>query len=415
LKNTLRQEPVKNTFIYYAALIINIFIGWLITKINTNYLEISAFGQYAFFLTFITLSQAFFSFGVFESNSRLMALTKDSQENSRLLGASLTLALLFSVIASIIIYITGFFVDSIFEVKIAVLCQQFFFGVGFLVLFAHLSLALRGSGRIKSLSMVTVGPRITYLLLLLLILKYGQLSLQLTLSMLFIGLGLFLSIVYFTQKPSFAELNLKIHTIWDEVKSYGRHIYVSTILAYLLTHIDKFIISYYLDEKSMAYYGLAFAISFPLTHFSTSMATSLFSRFAIDDKLTPKVVYTNFAFVSISVIVFIILREPIVIYLFSSDYLPTIELLPPMALGFGFSGLSKPYTLFLMARKQGKQVRNISIVIPVIQIILCIIIIPVYGILGAAWVACFVYALDYILFVISYNRFIRKQHVSIKE
>jgi O-antigen/teichoic acid export membrane protein len=161
----------------------------------------------------------------------------------------------------------------------------------------------------------------------------------------------------------------------------------------------------------MAYYGLAFAISFPLTHFSTSMATSLFNRFAHDERISQKVTIGNLLFVTISVIIFIILREPIVIYLFSSDYLPTIDLLPPLALAFGFSGLSKPYTLFLMARKQGRVVRNISIVIPTLQIILGIIIIPIYGILGAAWIACFVYAMDFILYLIYYNRFVKMQQI----
>jgi O-antigen/teichoic acid export membrane protein len=227
----------------------------------------------------------------------------------------------------------------------------------------------------------------------------------------FFGIGVVLIFGWLSLKPSITAFKQKLRVIRDEVKSYGRHIYLSVIWADLLVHVDKFLISYFLDEQSMAYYGLAFAISFPLTHFSTSLSTSLFNRFATDKKISHKVIYGNLTFVFFSVILFILLREPIVIYLFSSDYLPTIELLPPLALAFGFSGLSKPYTLFLMARKQGKVVRNISILIPTLQIILCIFIIPVYGILGAAWVACFVYAFDFLLFIIFYNRFVRTQMI----
>jgi O-antigen/teichoic acid export membrane protein len=318
------------------------------------------------------------------------------------------LALIFAGIASLVLFLSGTFIDTIFEVKIGSLSQRFFFGIGLFVLISHLSLILRGNGRIKTLSVLTVGSRLVYLVLLIVIIQFSQLTLQITLSMMFIGLVAVLIPGWVFLKPTFKDLQLKMRIISDEVKSYGRHIYVSTIWADLLIHLDKFLISFFLDEQAMAYYGLAFAISFPLSHFSTSMATSLFSRFATDVKITRKVLLGNFSFVSISVIVFILLREPIVLYLFSSHYSPTIALLPPLALAFGFSGLSKPYTLFLMARKQGKVVRNISIVIPTLQIILCIFIIPTYGILGAAWVACFVYALDLALFVIYYNRFIRQ-------
>jgi O-antigen/teichoic acid export membrane protein len=406
VKNTFRQEPVINTFIYYSALIFNIFIGWILTKINTNYLEVSLYGQLVFFIAFISLNRSFFSFGVFESTSRLLAVTKESVENSRLLGSSLIWALIFSLLASLFLYMVGEFVDNIFKVNIGTLCQQFSFGVGLFVLVSHMSLALRGSGRIKTLSVMTVGSRIIYLLLLLLIIQYGKFTLQITLSMMFIGLAVILIFGWLYLRPSFKNLRIKTAVIWEEVKSYGRYIYLSTIWADLLIHVDKFLISYFLDNQAMAYYGLAFAISFPLTHFSTSMATSLFNRFATDEKISQKVILGNLLFVSISVIIFIILRKPIVLYLFSAQYAPTIELLPPLALAFGFAGLSKPFTLFLMARKQGKIVRNISIFIPSLQIILGILIIPVYGLIGAAWVACIVYALDLVLFVIYYKRFV---------
>ena len=406
MKNTFRQEPVINTFIYYSALVFNIFIGWILTKINTNYLEISVYGQLAFFITFISLSRSFFSFGVFESTSRLLAFTNELVKNSRLLGSSLIWALIFSLLASLFLYVAGEIVDNIFKVNIGALCQQFSFGVGLFVLISHMSLVLRGSGRIKTLSVMTVGSRIIYLLLLLLIIQYGQFTLQITLSMMFIGLAAILILGWLYLKPSFKNLRIKTAVIWEEVKSYGRHIYLSTIWADLLIHVDKFLISYFLDAQAMAYYGLAFAISFPLTHFSTSMATSLFNRFATNEKISQKVILGNLLYVSISVFIFIILRKPIVLYLFSTQYAPTIELLPPLALAFGFAGLSKPFTLFLMARKQGKIVRNISIFISSLQIILGILVIPVYGLIGAAWVACIVYALDLILFVIYYKRFV---------
>ena len=408
MKNTLRQEPVKNTFIYYSALISSIFIGWLITKINTNYLEISAYGQYSFFITFIVLSRSFFSFGFFESSSRLLAVSTDKEDRAQLMGAGLSLALVFSLLASLVLFIAGSFVDHIFEVKIGQLCQIFFFGIGIYVLISNLSLILRGSGRIKSLSVMTVSSRLIYLILLLLIIQFGQLTLLNTLWASFIGLAVVIVLGWVSLKPSFKVMRIKINVLWEEVKSYGRHIYVSTIWADLLIHVDKFLISYFLDEQAMAFYGLAFAISFPLSHFSTSMATSLFNRFATDEKISRKVLLSNLLFVSVSVTVFILLREPIVLYFFSANYAPTIELLPLLALAFGFSGLSKPYTLFLMARKQGKVVRNISIVIPTLQIILDIAIIPEYGILGAAWVALFIYILDFLLFVFYYHRFIKR-------
>jgi O-antigen/teichoic acid export membrane protein len=406
VKNTLRQQPVINTIVYFSALLLNIFFGWFLTKINTNHLTVSAYGQLAFFITFISLSRSIFSFGVFESTSRLLAITNEPVEKSRLLGSSLILALVFSLMATSFVYLSGIVIDDIFEVNIGEICQQFSIGVGLFVLLMHMNLALRGTGQIKTLSLMTVGSRLSYLILLLVVIQYGRFSLSATLSMMFAGMTVILILGWLYLKPSFKNLNVRMTIIWREVKSYGRHIYLSSIWSELLIHVDKILISFFLDSQAMAYYGLAFAISFPLTHFSNSMATSLFNRFATDDKLTRKVLLGNLLFVSTTVTLFIILREPIVLYLFSAQYAPTIELLPPLALGFGFSGLSKPFTLFLMAQKQGKIVRNISILLPSLQIMLGIFIIPMYGLIGAAWVACFVYGLDLVLYIITYRRFV---------
>ena len=79
----------------------------------------------------------------------------------------------------------------------------------------------------------------------------------------------------------------------------------------------------------------------------------------------------------------------------------------PLAIAFGFSGLSKPFTHFLMAKGFGKIVRNISIAVPVFNILLNLILIPKYGINGAAWVAFFAYGLDLCLYWYYYNKKIK--------
>ena len=398
---------IFNTLIYYSALIFNIFLGWIITRFNTEYLEVNAYGQFAFFVTLILFTKSLFGFGVFESTSRLLALSKSRIERKNILGTSFLWGLTFALLASFALFLSSELIDAVFKVKIGALCQSFYYGLGLYVLLSHLFLSLRGSGQIKILSFTAISPRIFYLILLILIILEGEFTLSSTLGMMFWGLIISLILVWLLLKPTFGAVRETSYKIWNEVKSYGRHIYVSTIWSELLIHTDKFLISYFLDSMAMAYYGLAFALAFPLSHFSTSLSTSLFQRFANEQRINPKVVLGNMIFVTITVVLFIFLREPIILYLFSEQYMLTIDLLVPLALAFGFSGLSKPYTLYLMAQKQGKVVRNISILIPALQTIISIIIIPFYGILGVAWVACFIYLLDFILYLIFYYRVIR--------
>jgi O-antigen/teichoic acid export membrane protein len=316
---------------------------------------------------------------------------------------------LFFIPLTISLYIFSFFADSMFEVKISNLLFIFAPFTGLVLLQSHINLMLRGWGRVNLMAFVTILPRVIYIILLSYIILISSFTLQSSLSMWFLGFFLALSISFLCIRPNFTSIKKTSKNIFEEVKTYGIHLYISQIWHEILFHTDKFVISYFLSAESMAYYALGYMITFPLTHFSTALSSTLFKKFSGQEKINPKVHLVNGAFVVTSVIIFILLREHIIIYLFSDNYLPTIELIAPLALAFGFSGLSKPFSLYLMARKYGKTVRNISITIPVLHIAVGLYIIPQYGIFGAAWVAAGVYMVDMLLFMMSYLRIIRRQ------
>jgi O-antigen/teichoic acid export membrane protein len=267
-------------------------------------------------------------------------------------------------------------------------------------------LALRGTGQIKSLSILTVLPRIFYLVLLAIIVFIDRFSLTWSLDMFFMGFGLSLIWCTIIIQPSFKSMRQSVVRLWHDLKLYGIHLYLSNIWNELLFHGDKFIISLFLPAQSLAYYYLAYALTFPLSHFSTALSTTMFNRFALQRRIDSRVLRVNMLFVLSSVGVFIVLRRFIIINLFSPDYLPTVAVMLPLALAFGFSSVSKPFTLFLVARGEGKVVRNISIVIPILNIILGLIIIPHFGIMGAAWTQVLVYCCDLLLYFLAYRKFI---------
>ncbi len=399
-----RRESIDNTLFFYAAMVLNIFLGWIIARLNTDYLEVPVYGQLAFFTTIILFGRTLFDFGFFEASSRLMAIEKDKAVRSRLLGASFLWAIFFALLSVVILYLLGEFIDSIFEVKVGFLCQKFAYGLGLYVLLAYVSRIMRGLGHIKILALLSIAPRIIYSLLLILIIFVAEFTLTSTLEMMFWGILLTLLAAWIYLKPSLKYLAEQSKRIKTEVKAYGRHIYVSIIWGELLIHADKFLVSYFLDSQSLAFYALAFTLAIPLSLFSTSLATSLFNKFASVEFISPKIIRANFIFVISSVIIFLLIRKHLIYYLFSEQYEPAIELLLPLGIAFGLSGLSRPFTMFLMANRHGKIVRNISVLIPTIKIGLSILIIPIYGVYGVAWVTTIVYGLDLILFVFSYLR-----------
>jgi O-antigen/teichoic acid export membrane protein len=225
--------------------------------------------------------------------------------------------------------------------------------------------------------------------------------------MLFYGFAFSLILVLINLKPKFQDFRNKSKQLWAEVKSYGIHIYISNIWHEILFHGDKFVISYYLDDNAMAYYALGYMITFPLSHFSTSLSTTLFNKFISQNKIRGRDLKVNILFIAVSVSIIIFFRRFIIVYLFSEKYLPTIDVILPLALAFGLAGLSKPLTMFLMAHGHGKIVRNISVTVTLSQLALNIAFVPVFGIIGAGWIATFIYGLDLFLVYFFYNKIVR--------
>ncbi len=403
------SKAIIETSLYFSSLILNIFLGWLVTKLNTTYLDLVEYGRYSFFIIVLFFSRSFFGFGLFESASHLLAVSPGTQERKKLLGTGFLLSGVFSIIYSMLFFLLATLSDRFFEVKIGDLCFQYAILVGLILMHSYYVLALRGTGHIKLLSLLTVLPRIFYLGLLILIIIMNQFSLIQSLNMFFLGFGISLIWITILLQPSFKSLKISAINLWNDLKSYGIHLYLSNIWNEILFNGDKFIISFFLPAQSLAYYYLGYALTIPLSHFSSALATTMFNRFAVQNRIDFRVIRINILFVVSSVCIFIFMRRFIIINLFSADYLPTVDIMLPLALAFGFSSISKPFALFLMARGAGKTVRNISIIIPTLNIILGLFLIPRYEIIGAAWTLALVYFCDLSLYLLAYRKFVRVQ------
>jgi O-antigen/teichoic acid export membrane protein len=404
LREQFRLKEFRDSFLLYASFIGNIILGWLIAKINTQYLSIEAFAQYSFFIIVIFFSRVFYSGGYYESASRLLAACDDRRDQQQVIFIVFKIAF-FAGIASIAFnLILADVFDNIFQVKISRLIFNFSFMAGLVVIYSAFPLIFRGNGNIQALSITTILPRIIYLIILFGLVYFSELTLYSTIVG--YGFGLLLTIIFGISvlRFVFTAHNSDFTLIKQENARYGKHIYVSNIFNEIIFHSDKILISYFLIQNELAYYNLAYMLTFPIAHFSTALATSHFKQFAIKKRIPRNVILLNLAFVSVSVLVLVLVRKPLITILFSDQYLPVIEVLPYLAIAFGLSGISKPYTYFLMANQKGKIVRNISIIVPTIQVTLNILLIPVHGMLGAAFTAVGIYLLDVVVFYIWYRR-----------
>ena len=385
---------IRPAIVLYLAQVINLLLGWGITKLNVSFLSIEEFGQYSFFITFINSTFILFTFGVFEASSRLLALSESRENTMNMLSASLLLALFSYVIFSGFLFISQEFIRYFFSIDISFLLKLYFPLAGVFLLYDFWQKILRGTGKIIRLSWFLMTPRILYFVFLLALLYTHQFTLVNSTLFNLLSLGFVFLLYLSMERLSFKQLAESFRLLKRQVKDFGFHMYWAELIHSLLYHIDKLFIGYFLNAEQLAYYSLAFTITLPLSLFSTSLSTTLYKRFSQINTIDRKVLRINLIWVIFSLSLLILLGPWIVTELFSENYRNSIPLLLPLGIAFSISSQSKTFTFYLIAQGKGKVIRNIAFILFLGSLLLNGIFIPTWGILGAAYVRIIVFLID---------------------
>jgi O-antigen/teichoic acid export membrane protein len=388
----------------FSAMIINVALGYVVTKINTIYLSVEQFGQFSLFINILSFIQVFFNLGLFESASRLIAIEKDRVQARKIFGSLIIASLVLGLLLNLSILTFASFADRIFSIPVAFLLI-IFWPLAMSVAWQNmLQIVLRGFSYISILSIYLMSPRILYLIFLVVLISGGMFTLTGSLNaFLFSSLIAVMMCILFL-KPLFTGIRTNFRRLLEESRSYGSHLYIANVMSTCFVHLDKLIIGYFLDARQLAYYTLAFTLTAPIPYFSVALSTSAFKQFAQKQRLHRNTLILNTAYLILISLFLIALHRLIIIDLFSEQFTPAIQPFIILVLAFVFSGLSTPYTMFFKAHRLGRQVRDITVSSQILFLLLSFIFIPWIGIPGAAVALLISYLLDYILCLIYYKR-----------
>ncbi len=400
----MKQLLKNNTILLYAGMLTNVVLGYAVTKFNTAFLSVESFGILNLFINILLFSRVFFSAGVFESSTRLLAVEKDEHRISELFGSTILLALTLGIILSAAVGISSFFIDELLQIKTAFLLRLFW-PLSFILLLQNmLQIVLRGMGRIRLLSLYFFAGRLIYLLMLGALWyfdRYGLINVSISYLL---SIGLAVLLFSFLPGPSFKQARTHIQTIWREVREYGRHLYAANLFTAFFYHSDKLLLAYFLDARQLGYYALAFTLSVPIPYFSNALSTSAFRGFARETGIPKRKLHINLAYVTVATTLLLVFNRFIVETLFSADFAPARPAFIILTLAFAVNALSVPYTMYFKAQKRGKEIRNITLASQILFLAANVTLIPLLGISGAAWSALLAYGLDCTLYLMAYYR-----------
>ncbi len=232
-------------------------------------------------------------------------------------------------------------------------------------------------------------------LMIILLIVFAQGVFGAVLSYIITAICVTLLAILFVKKLGKIKFAINFESLKESLR-YGGKGHLGNIAQFLNYRLDMFLVAYFLNVTAVGYYAIAVVIAEKLWMVPGSISTVLFPRVsAIKDsqanQLTPKVSRQVLFIVFILSIILLILASPLVQILFGTAFLPSVEPLMILIPGIVALSFAKVLTSDFGGRGRPELGTLAAIVSLLINIPLNVILIPKWGISGAAFASTVAY------------------------
>lgn len=383
------NKLARNSIIYSVSSIIVQAISLLLVPIFTKYMTAEQFGQYNLLITIQTLLAIFITLGV---NSGLTRFIYECEDQNRVKNSVLTFAIIWGSLMCVLACAFG---DSLY----AFVFKDQIEG-GFLINYLVISSVLLGltSVYIAYYTML-VKPKIVSMI------NLSRVLIMVLLSAYFIIIrqagvdGALLAQLYtyavvFTGLILFNRKNLRVVLDWKELKpllKYSFGFIPGQASTWVYTLIDRYFLNAIMGLRQVAVYSLGYRIGMLMEPVFIVPFKSVFTAFKYkvyrEDDAAQKFreIYLYYNFIGLfCVLGFSVFAKPVILLLATAEYVEAFRFIPLIVFAYFLNGLNEFFSL-------GIHIENKSLISSFIllggalsNVLLNILLIPRYGIMGAA-------------------------------
>jgi O-antigen/teichoic acid export membrane protein len=371
-----------------ATVVIRLISAFVIILLARR-LGAAGFGQYSFAVTFVGFFALFTSFGF---NSLIIRdVAKDKSLTSKYINNILSIKILFSILAMIVLAISSFFIGKSDIVVTAI------YVLGIELVVASFTESMRSLfhayERMEYDSILKIIHKIIWAVLVLFVIYNNLTLVNITLATLFsASLGLLITYIVVRKKISKIKFDTD-YKLWKKLIFAASPFALTSLFSMINFRIDQVMLSFMTTDTIVGAYSAAYKIIDILAILPGILLTALYPVFskyhATDVKLLNKVFNLSLRYVIILSIPIVIggflLSGPIINLVYGSEYADSAIVLKILIFISLFSFINSP--LFVLLNSIGKQkITMINTAFTALtNIVMNIILIPIYGINGAAF------------------------------
>ena len=364
-----------------------------------------AFGRFRFFVAVLVLTHFLFGAGFFISAARLGAF-REGDRFRKLVGCILTLSVPLGAVYLGFLLVAALVANQSDKVYFEpTLLPAILFSPAILVHYGLSELCI-GANRINLLGLLRCVPYGLNMLVILVLevlglLTYSRAALSYTAS--FFLTVLLVSVLL---RPRFADIRQTLRDIRQHAK-FGLDIYLARVIAVGVYKLDAPLIAFFLDFAECGYYALARDLVMPLTLVGQTFASTRYKSYARLPAIPKRHCRAIHALALAAALVPVFMGGGLMQLIYPNKPTVFFWMLQILGLRVFFQFAYPLYNMYLYARGHGRLLRYASLVSSSVNLAVYLVLIPLFGILGATWADVLVCAAFYFYLSFGYRRVCR--------
>lgn len=386
----------------FSAELLNKIIMFCLTIIFARYLGVQKYGEFSFALSFSGLFFIISDCGL--STLIVKKVSRNKNITEKYLKYTATIKLILSVVTLLLLYGTLILIDKSSNIQLMVLLLGIYIILNSINEF--LSSFFRAYERMQFIA-------ISILIRGLILLFIGLFSVYFDLGIYFIILSYILGSLF-----SFIYLRVSLKKIGSFLWFFDYNFTLrllkqsfpfalSVVFASIYLSIDSIIISHYIGDFQLGYYSLGYSLTIVFYLIPSILSNVYLPQFSILYKSSFSELNSLFnsllfklIVISIPLVIFLYFIAPYMIpLLYGENYSKSIYVFQVLLMALFFKFFSFPYAFLLIATEKQNIRLKIQGLTALINIVLNILIIPKYGIIGAAYTTVFS---EFVLLILYY-------------
>jgi len=392
------HKIARGAGIVFLGTVISMFFGFISRMIIVRYFTVSEFGLYSLTLTVINIVLVLVSLGFYDGVSREIAFYKEKEPSKVNEIASTSIFIIF--LSSITFFILTFFgSDAIAQLLNQEELSTFIKIMAFVIPFSAMNGLIisfsRGFGRVKE--QVYFGNIFSPILWLIFITLLAVLSLpfmSVFYAYLLVQILLSLVLFFYIYRLNLFEIKFPPNfKLGKELISFSLPLLITSILGFIMNWTDTLMLGYYKSAALVGLYNAAAPLARLISIFLGSIgflyipiASQLYAKGKIKEMGRNYQILTKWIFLLTLPIfsIMFLFPEAVISFIYGSKYVAASQVLRILAstamfhIFLGLNGMS------LVILKESKFIVFASLISAILNVVLNIMLIPPYGIFGAA-------------------------------